>query len=94
MDELFSLMKNENFRMLAVSVGEDRDVVDKFIKKYPYSFDIIVDESNDISPKFNVEGLPTTFIFNKEGKVIAKATGPRKWNHEAMVDFLRKISRN
>ncbi len=93
MEELHYLMKGEKFRMLAVAFSESDEKVGKFLKDYPYSFDIIPDKENTIGEKFFITGLPTTLIIDKKGKLLGKAMGPRDWKAPRVVRFLKQISR-
>lgn len=93
MEELYHLMKDEKFRMLAVAFNESDKKVGKFLKKYPYSFDIIPDQDNKIGGKFFITGLPTTLIIDKKGKLLGKAMGPRDWKAPGVVRFFKQISR-
>ncbi|MCP4753760.1 MAG: TlpA family protein disulfide reductase [Proteobacteria bacterium] len=93
MEDLHHLMKEDNFRILAVNYGEKEERVRKFLKKSPYSFDIVLDNQNDIGPVFRVTGLPTTFIIDPKGRVLGKVMGPKNWKDRSFVDFFKRISR-
>ena len=93
-EALHRLMKHEEFRILAVNLGEKSEKVEKFVDKYLYTFDIIVDEEKKIAKKLKIVGLPTTFILDKKGQILGKLMGPKKWNDPPFVEFLKKISRN
>jgi len=92
-EALHRLMKNEEFRILAINLGEKSKKVGKFVEKYSYTFDIIVDEEKKVINKLKILGIPTTFVLDKEGQILGKLMGPKKWNDPTFVDFLKKISR-
>jgi thiol-disulfide isomerase/thioredoxin len=93
MEELNTLMKGENFVMLAVAFNESDQKIARFLKQFPYSFSIIPDEKNEIGKPFFITGLPTTLILDKEGQLLGKAMGPRNWKGAEVVRFFRQISR-
>lgn len=41
----------------------------------------------------NITGLPTTFIFGKDGKQVFSEMGYRKWDDKANIDLLLKIAK-
>ena len=41
--------------------------------------------------ELNIIGLPTTFIFNKNGKLVFSEMGYRKWDDPANIDLIMKI---
>lgn len=94
MEELHHLMKGEKFRMLAVSFKEPEATVREFLEKYPYSFDVIPDEKNEIGKLYYVTGLPTTLIIGPQGKILGKATGPRNWKDPSLIRFFKQIIRS
>ena len=65
----------ERFRIVAVDAGEQRAQVASFIEKNKYTFPIYLDESNALSSIFAARGIPSTYLVNKEGKVIAARIG-------------------
>ena len=91
-EELHRLMKHEDFRILAVNLGEKESVVAKFAERHGYTFDIIVDEKKSIASELQITGLPTTFILDKNGRILGKVMGPKKWNDPAFMDFFKQIS--
>ncbi|HET9433873.1 MAG TPA: TlpA disulfide reductase family protein [Chitinophagaceae bacterium] len=43
--------------------------------------------------ELNIIGLPTTFIFDKDGKQVFSEMGYRKWDDKANIDLLLKIAK-
>lgn len=93
LEELKHRMKGERFRILAVNSGDASSKVLSFINKYPYSFDIVLDEKREISNLFNVVGLPTTFILDRNLKVVGKVVGPINWKDDIFIEKLKEYSR-
>jgi len=93
-ESLHRLMKDEEFRILAVNLGDKTYKVRKFADRFSYTFDIIVDEKKVAATKFKIMGLPTTIILSKGGRVLGRVMGPKNWDDPIFIDFLTKISRN
>ncbi len=43
------------------------------------------------SEELDIQALPTTFIFNAEGKLVFSEMGFRKWDDSINIDMIRKI---
>lgn len=56
-------------QVLAVSVGESAEIVDRFAKEQKYHFDIAIDEEGLSRAFYNVEATPTILLIDDERKV-------------------------
>lgn len=65
----------EQIEVLAVDCGEEKAVVDRFLKEKDYSFPVAYDENNEVSAKYPSDGIPYTLIIGKDGKVTETFTG-------------------
>lgn len=65
----------KGFSVLAINVGQSREVAERFIRKLGISYNVGLDESSEIARSYGVLGLPTTFIINQHGKVQRKILG-------------------
>ena len=62
--------------VIAVS-DEDRATVEQFLAKNHYSFPVALDPDRKVNTAFNVEGIPKSFIFDREGRLAAQAIDMR-----------------
>jgi len=53
---------------IAMQSGDDAEV-QKFMKQEKLSFRVINDEHGSISQKYNIKGVPVSFIVNKENQI-------------------------
>jgi hypothetical protein len=44
-----------------------------------------LDSSGEVGTWFDVNAFPTTFVLDKEGRIIGRALGPREWDSQASV---------
>ena len=80
-------LKNEKVIFLLAS-NEDPEQIAKFIKRQPYDFHYVWLENLE---ELNIQALPTTFIFNPEGKLKFSETGYRKWDAPESIELIAKI---
>ncbi|NQU17047.1 MAG: TlpA family protein disulfide reductase [Candidatus Saganbacteria bacterium] len=88
MQKLNDLMKEKDFVILAVDVGERKAGVSSFVLKNKYTFKVLLDSDHEVSTDYKVAGIPTTLILNKEGKIVLREVGSRNW---ATADIIAKI---
>ncbi|MCA1949085.1 MAG: TlpA family protein disulfide reductase [Treponema sp.] len=91
MEEFFKTFKNNKLTIFAISTGEKPDTVKNFIKANPHSFPIGLDSSGQLGAVFASRGIPTTYIVNPEGKVIAGTIGGRDWMDKKTVEAFKTL---
>jgi thiol-disulfide isomerase/thioredoxin len=56
-------------QILAVSVGEDFDTVQKFTTERAYKFQVAIDPEGRAGTAYNVPGTPTVLLLNADGSI-------------------------
>lgn len=85
MQQMYDSLKSKGFEIVAVS-DEDPDVIDKFVRKNGYTFNFYRDPFRVAFGKYKVGGLPTTFVINRDGKIVGKTEGFSPQELESYVD--------
>lgn len=57
------------------SADDKKANAQNFITKNKYRFDVWMDETDDVVTQFKVEGIPTKFVLDPEGKIRFKSVG-------------------
>lgn len=91
-ERLYTQMSGTKFRIAAVNAGEQRAEVTAFIKNHGYTFPIYLDESNELSSIFAARGLPSTYLVNKEGKIIAVRIGAMEYDQAELIRLLKELA--
>jgi len=79
--------------VLAVSVdGGGAKTVKSFIAKGGYTFTTPVDVRMDIARQFGVRGVPTTYVINRHGAIVAHGFGPVDFDSPAFVQYLQTLA--
>ena len=83
MERLSQALKGEAFSVLAVDVGENGDTIDAFASQLDTapSFPILLDTRSRVMQAWKVAGLPTTFLIDRQGRIVASAIGGREFDH-------------
>ena len=83
------ILKNENIEFLFAS-NETTDEIEVFNKEHDYGFKFV---QSGIMEELNIIGLPTTLIFNPDGKLVFSEMGYRKWDDKTNIDLILKIAK-
>lgn len=78
------LLKNEDIVYLFAS-DETVEQIEKFKTNHSYPFHYVRAENME---SLNIMALPTTYIFNPEGKLVFSEMGYRKWDAKENIDLL------
>jgi peroxiredoxin len=80
LDRLYREFSNRKFRMMAVSVDTEWDLVHAFNKKYNVNLPTYLDPGQQQARKFKVEKFPETFIIDRNGRILKHFwTPPQGW---------------
>ncbi|WP_457600901.1 peroxiredoxin family protein [Hydrogenivirga sp.] len=69
--------RDKGFEILAVSTDSSLDPVKKFVKEFRINFPVLYDDKNVVS-LYGIQGLPTSFLIDREGKIIKVRLGEYK----------------
>ncbi|MGD8615608.1 MAG: TlpA disulfide reductase family protein [Gammaproteobacteria bacterium] len=93
LERVHQALKQEPFVVLAVNQWENADHVFAFmgqIDVFP-SFPILFDRDSAVSEAYGVKGLPTSFILDKQGRVVYRAIGGREFDHPEILTLIRAL---
>ncbi len=77
--------------IVAINVDEKRADADKFLKRYPAQFQLRFDASGDSAAQFAVQVMPSSFIIDRQGKVLMIHRGFRAKDEAALEKFLQGL---
>ncbi len=75
MNQLQKKFPADKFQVVTINVDEQSEDMHDFLQKVPADFDIYHDPNGQLAAKFELEGMPTSYLINKEGKVARKHIG-------------------
>lgn len=93
MQRLWQRLKDKDFVILAVDVGEDEETVFAFTFELdiPIEFPLLLDRDGTVSGSWPVLGLPTTFVIDKRGRIAYQAIGGREWDAPELVERIEAL---
>jgi cytochrome c-type biogenesis protein len=93
MEAVYQRLKDRGFEVLAVNLGDSRDDVSAFMKEYKLSFPSVLDEKSVTGYQYSVRAIPTTYIIDRRGLIIARLVGSIDWNTPRIIAALEVVLR-
>jgi len=84
---LYERFQSKGFVVLGIS-DEEAAKVDPFIRERKVSFPVLLDPGRKVNEMFVVEGIPKTFVYDREGKLVAQSIDMR--TQKQFLEMLRK----
>ncbi len=76
LEALYNRFKGRGLVILAIS-DEDLDKVRPFITERKITYPVMLDPGRKVNELFQVEGIPKSFVYNREGKLVAQSIDMR-----------------
>jgi peroxiredoxin len=76
LNTLYQRFKDQGFVILAIS-DEEADKVKPFIAERNISYPILLDPGRKVNELFQVQGIPKSFVYDREGKLVAQSIDMR-----------------
>jgi peroxiredoxin len=76
LNSLYVQFKDQGFVILAIS-DEDAAKVNPFIAERKISYPVMLDPGRKVNELFGVEGIPKSFVYDREGKLVAQSIDMR-----------------
>jgi peroxiredoxin len=88
MEALYQRFRGRDLEFLALDIQEGREAVAAFMKEHGLTFPAALDSTGRISAQYGIRGIPTTFIIDRDGGIVASAVGGRDWNTQEVAAAL------
>lgn len=76
LEAMYQRFKERGLVILAIS-DEDASKVKPFIEERKFSYPILLDPGRKVSETFRVEGIPKSFLYDRNGRLVAQAIDMR-----------------
>jgi peroxiredoxin len=87
LDALHRRFKEQGLVILAFS-DEKEEVVKEFLARHNYQYTFLIDHGRELNKAYKVEGIPKSFVYNRERKLVAQSMDMR-----TRGQFLEMLSR-
>ncbi len=91
MESLYKDLASEDFAIIAINAQEEPDLVNKYIEEAGYSFPVVLDPSGKVLYQYGIRALPTTYIIDPDGNVVAGKPGIHIYDGEIHRKIFRSL---
>jgi cytochrome c-type biogenesis protein len=91
MEAVYQKLKSKGFEIVAVNLGESKDMVSSFMNEYNLNFPAALDTRGFTGSIYNVQAIPTTYIVDRRGLIVARLVGSIDWNTPKVTAALEAL---
>lgn len=92
-ETLYKETKDSDIKIIAVNIGESVETAGNFIKDKGYTFETLFDPDNKIATLYGVRSIPTTYIIDKNGNIVAGKLGAYEWDNDKLKNILQELTK-
>ena len=75
LEPVYRAYEDKGLRIFAVNVRQDRETAAAFVEPLGISYEVLLDRDGSVARAYGVTGLPTTFIVDRRGRLVARILG-------------------
>jgi peroxiredoxin len=88
--ELYNTYHDKGFVIVGVSDPSDLNEIKSFVNEHKMNYPVVIDNGN-ISDEYNVTGFPTSFLINRDGKIVKKYPGYSRGLRKNLEVLIQKL---
>ncbi|MEY8252751.1 MAG: TlpA disulfide reductase family protein [Colwellia sp.] len=89
MNAMQAKYKEQGFVVLSINLDAEETLSRKFLQQTPANFAIIYDAQGKLARKFKLTGMPSSYLFDRQSKLISAHSG---FNDKKQQQYEREIS--
>ena len=89
--DLYESLDREQVAFVMISRDKTFDQAKKYVEKKGYNFPIY-QQMEPLPESLSTDGIPTTFVISKDGKIALKKTGIATYNTKAFKEYLQALA--
>jgi thiol-disulfide isomerase/thioredoxin len=82
---------DSGLEVIGVNVDADRAAAMSFLAETPARFQIVYDSQGQLPKEYGVVGMPTSYVFDREGRLVAKHVGFQNGRRDEYEHVLRQL---
>ena len=93
LESIYRKYNKMGFTMIGVNVEPDSNAANNWLKATPVSFPILYDRDSKVSKLYDVAGMPSTVIIDRNGKLRVLHRGYKPGDENEYLDSIRTLIR-
>jgi len=91
MERLYRTLSGSGFELIAISVDDDRALVESFAARLGLSFPILLDPQQEAAKAYQTFRFPESLLVGRDGIVVERYIGSKDWDADAYVARIRRL---
>jgi peroxiredoxin len=91
MQQLYQEFQEQGLVVMAVNFQDAPEAVLAFSQELQLTFPMPLDRKGTVAAAYGVRGLPTTYVVNREGRIIGQAIGGREWESKDAKAYFQRL---
>ncbi|MGB2739792.1 MAG: TlpA disulfide reductase family protein [Cognaticolwellia sp.] len=88
MNDLKAQYETKGLTIISINLDHSRALADEFLMKTPANFQVIYDPKGLIARKYKLQGMPSSFIVNRQGEIVSAHVG---FNQEKKLTYEQEL---
>ncbi|GIX47368.1 MAG: hypothetical protein KatS3mg131_1579 [Candidatus Tectimicrobiota bacterium] len=85
-------LRGQAVAVLTISIdGGGRQAVQAYMAKHGFSVPTLIDSGMRVARQFGVRGVPTTYVVDRRGRIVASGFGPVDFSHPAFWQLIEAL---
>jgi thiol-disulfide isomerase/thioredoxin len=77
LNEMQAKYQAQGFKVISVNVDADKELAEEFLAEVPANFAVVYDPQGKVARSYKVKGMPSSYILNRDGELVASHVGFR-----------------
>jgi len=91
MNKMQEELSDKGLVIIAVDLDEERKEADAFLKAVPADFKVIYDPEGQLATKYEVKGMPSSYVFDRSGKLMKSHVGFKNKEADSASKYIESL---
>jgi thiol-disulfide isomerase/thioredoxin len=91
LEQLHQTYQAQGLAILSIDLKEGVDQVRAFFQKHALSFPSLIDPNGSVFRDYLVAGMPTTYLIDRNGMLLARGVGGRDWTRAEALQLIQEL---
>jgi thiol-disulfide isomerase/thioredoxin len=91
LERLHQTYHAQDLAIVSIDLKESADQVKIFFQKHSLSFPALLDQDGSVFRDYLVAGMPTTYLIDREGTLLARGVGGRDWTRAEALQLIQEL---
>lgn len=90
---LYNQTKDQDIEVITINIGEGIDIVQPYITDNSFKFTVLLDHKKEVANQYGVRSIPSTYIINKNGSIVAQKLGAYAWDNPQILEIINGLAK-